>query len=105
MESNFFKKFKAIASLPVLGPYFKFKKEKEIFLRNSRKPAHGNLVLITSTVQVELSKLNFNFIDDIRSFKGLCKQITFVTVKRFCSLSKKNPHPCSERTISRWIEY
>ena len=28
------------------------------------KLGHGNLVLITSTVQVELSKLNFNF-DDI----------------------------------------
>ena len=55
VESNFFKKFKAIASLPVLGPYFRFKKKKkEIFLRNSSKPAHGNLVLITSTVQVEL---------------------------------------------------
>ena len=37
----------------------------------SSKPGHGNLILITSTVQVELSKLNFNFIDDIRSFKGL----------------------------------
>ena len=32
-----------------------------------RKPGHGNQVLITSAVQVELSKLNFNF-DDIRTY-------------------------------------
>ena len=29
VESNFFKKSKAIASLPVLGPYFRFKKKKK----------------------------------------------------------------------------
>ena len=29
VESNFFKKFKVIASLPVLGPYFRFKKKKK----------------------------------------------------------------------------
>ena len=39
---------------------------KEIFLRKSSKTGHGNLGLISSTVQVELSKLNFNF-DDIRT--------------------------------------
>ena len=38
---------------------------KESFLAKSSKPGHGNLVLITSTVQVELSKLNFN-VDDVR---------------------------------------
>ena len=65
VESNFFKKFKAIASLPILRPYFSFF-FKERFFRKSSKPGHGNLVLITSTVQVELSKLNFNF-DDIRT--------------------------------------
>ena len=67
LEFNFFEKFKAIASLLVLRPYFRFflKKNKR-FLRKSSKPGHGNLVLITSTVQVELSKLNFNF-DDIRT--------------------------------------
>ena len=53
-------------SLPILCPYFRFKKKKR-FLRKSSKPGHGNLVLITSTVQVELSKLNFNF-DDIRTY-------------------------------------
>ena len=62
VESNFFKKFKAIASLPILRPYF-----RSFFLRKSSKLGHGNLVLITSTVQVELSKLNFDF-DDIRTY-------------------------------------
>ena len=64
VESNSFKNFKAIASLSILGPYFRFFKKR--FLRNCSKPGHGNLVIITSTVQVELSKLNFNF-DDIRT--------------------------------------
>ena len=49
------------------SPIFQiFSLKKERFLRKSSKPGHGNLVLITSTVQVELSKLNFNF-DDIRT--------------------------------------
>ena len=87
MESNFFGKFKAIASLPILLPYFRLffkKKKKKRFLRKLSKPGHGNLVLIASTVQVELSKLNFNFIDYIRSFKGLPTN-TFVTFNGFCS--------------------
>ena len=41
---------------------------KKIFLRKSSKPGHGNLVLDTSTVQVELSKLNFNFNDTRTNF-------------------------------------
>ena len=65
LESNSFEKFKAIALLPILRPYLRFFLRKR-FLRKSSKPGHGNLVLITSTVQVELSKLNFNF-DDIRT--------------------------------------
>ena len=85
VESNFFKKFKAIASLPILRPYFSFF-FKERFFRKSSKPGHGNLVLITSTVQVELSKLNFNF-DDIRTYflqvLRDCRQITFVTLNGF----------------------
>ena len=66
VESNFFKKFKAIASLPIFRPYFSFFL-KRLFKISSKpgKPGNGNLVLITSTVQVELSKLDFNF-DDIR---------------------------------------
>ena len=36
-----------------------------MFLGKSRKPGHGNLVLVTSTVHVELPKLNFNFDDDV----------------------------------------
>ena len=90
VESNFFKKFKAIASLPILRPYFSFF-FKERFFRKSSKPGHGNLVLITSTVQVELSKLNFNF-DDIRTYflqvLRDCRQITFVTLNGFCQLTK-----------------
>ena len=79
VESNFFKKFKAITSPPILRPYFRFKKKKKRFLKKSSKPRHGNLVPITSTVQVELSKLNFNF-GDIRTyflqvFKGLSTNI------------------------------
>ena len=62
VESNFFDKFKAMASL-TLPAYFTnisdffFKR----FLRKSSKPGHENLVLITSTVQAELSTLHFNF--------------------------------------------
>ena len=65
MDSNFFKKFKGIASTAhTTSPIFKiFFLKKTRFLRNSSKPGHGNLVLITLTVQVELSKLNFNFHD------------------------------------------
>ena len=37
------------------------------FLRRPSKPRNGNLGLITSTVQVDLSKLDFNF-DDIRTY-------------------------------------
>ena len=39
---------------------------KKRLLRKSSNTGHGNHVLITSTVQVELSKLNFNF-DEIRT--------------------------------------
>ena len=65
VEYNSFEKFKAIASMPILRPYFRSFYKKR-FLRKSSKPGHGNLVLITSTVQIELSKLSFNF-DDIRT--------------------------------------
>ena len=41
--------------------------KKKRFLRKFSKLGHGNLVLITLTVQVELSKLNFNS-DDIRTY-------------------------------------
>ena len=95
VESNFFKKFKAIGSLPILCPYFRFFFKKG-FLRKSGKPGHGNQVLITSIVQVELSKLNFNF-DDIRTYflqvLKNCQQITFVQPNGFCPLSNKSPTP------------
>ena len=36
---------------------------KKRFFRKLSKPGHGNLVLITLIVQVELSKLDFNYRD------------------------------------------
>ena len=87
VESNFFKKFKTIDYCP----YFRFFKKKDF----SENPGHGNLVLIALTVQVELSKLNFNF-EDIRTYFPQvlrdCQQITFITLDGFCPLSKKK-HP------------
>ena len=89
MESNLFEKFKVIASYQCsyfahISDFFK----KKRFLRKSSKTGHENLVLITSTVQVELSKLNFNF-DDLRTY--------FLQVLRhcrlICPLSNKNPTP------------
>ena len=63
VEFIFFKKFKSIASLPILHSYFRlFLKKKKDFPENPI--TLGNLVLITPTVHVELSKLNFSF-DDI----------------------------------------
>ena len=96
VESNFFKKFKAIASLPM--PYFANISDFFLIshLRKSSKPGHGNLVLITSTVQVQLSKLNFDF-DDVRTYflqvLTDCRQITFFTLNGFCLLSKRKPPP------------
>ena len=109
VESNFFKKFKAIASLPILRPYFRFFFLEKRFLRKSSKPGHGgNLVLITSTLQVDFSKLNFNY-GDIRTYflhvLEDCWPKAFVTLIGFCPLSKKNPPPAPKWTISRWIEY
>ena len=63
VDSNSFKKFTEMASLPIA--YFAhisdFLKKKR-FLRKSSKSGHRNLVVIDSVVQVELSKLNFSFI-------------------------------------------
>ena len=103
MESNFFKKFKVIASLPILC-HFRFKK-KNRFLRKSSKPGHGNLVLITSTIQVELSKLNFNF-DDIKTYflqvLRDCWQIIFVTLNGF---SYKNLYDTVTRSFISWCHF
>ena len=65
METNFFKKFKVIASLLILTPYLRIFSKKKGFSENVVNP--DNLVLTTSTAQVELSKLNLNF-DDIRTY-------------------------------------
>ena len=67
MEPNSFEKFKAIAPLPILHPYFRFFFSNKNFSENPVNPDMvGDLILITSTVKVELSKFNFNF-DDIRT--------------------------------------
>ena len=71
-ESNLFKKINAMYHCPFFCPYFRFFFK---FLKKCFKHGHGNLVQITSTAQVELSKLNFNF-DDIR--------IYFLQVLRDC---------------------
>ena len=34
-----------------------------------------------------------------------CQQITFVTLGRFCLLSKNTPTSCPQRTTWRWSEY
>ena len=81
VESNSFEKFKAIASLPIAW-YFAHISEfflQKRFLRKSRKLGHKNLVLITSAVQVELAKLNFNC-DDTRT--------NFLQVLTYCGSSR-----------------
>ena len=92
VESNSFEKFKAIKSQLIILPYFRYFCKKKRFFLKSSKPGHENLVLITSTVQVELSKLNFNF-DDIRTYflqvSRDCQQIAFVTLNGFCPLSNR----------------
>ena len=97
VESNSLEKFKAVASLAIqhTSPISQFFQKKR-FLRKSSKPGHGNLVLITSTVQVDFSMLNFNF-DDIRTYflqvLRDCRQITFVMLNGFCLLSKEKTSP------------
>ena len=66
VESNSFEKFKAIKSQLIILPYFRYFCKKKGFFKKSSKPGHENLVLITSTVQVELSTLNIKS-DDIRN--------------------------------------
>ena len=83
VESNLSKKFKAIASLPI--PYFAHISDfilKKGFLRKPSKSGHGNLVLITSAVQLYCN---------IISFKGLFKKIIFFALNGFFSLSHPPP--------------
>ena len=99
VECNFFKKFKVIASLPILRAYCRFFFFFKDFSENPvNLDGHMNLYLINWTVQDELSKLNFNF-DDIRTYflhvVRDCRQITFNTLNGFRPLNKKNPCPCS----------
>ena len=87
MKSNFFKKFKVIASTahtsPIFQIFFFFEKRKR-FLRK------WNLVLITSTVQVELSKLNFNFIDITNIFYILFQVLQVLLIK-YCKIQSLDP--------------
>ena len=85
VESNSFKMFKATASLPIICQYFRllfFLKKDFRFLRKSSKPRHENLVLITSSVQAELSKLNFNFDCTITNFPRLMVFCAMMTLDR-----------------------
>ena len=56
----------------------------------SSKPGHGNLILITSTVQVELSKLNFNFID-ITNIFYIVFQVLKVLLIKYCKIQSLDP--------------
>ena len=93
VEFNSFEKFKTIASLPILCPYFRYffffkKKKKKRFDRKSSKPGHANLVLITSTIQAEPWNLNFNFDDistnflQVLTYYGFSRSMTRTIVTR-----------------------
>ena len=82
MESNIFQKFKL--NLKFLN--FISLKHRHFIFRKSSNPGHKSLVLITSTVQVELAKLSFN-LDDVRTYflqvLRDCQQKTSVTLNGF----------------------
>ena len=63
---------------------------KKRFFRKSSKSGHRNLVLITSTVQVELSKLNFNFID-ITNIFYIVFQVLKVLLIKYCKIQSLDP--------------
>ena len=68
-------------TLPIFQIFF-FKKRD--FFENPVNLGKGNLVLITSTVQAEHSKINFNF--DIKTYFQVlsdCWQKTFVKLNGF----------------------
>ena len=92
VESNFFEKFTAIASLPSAHTLFMFQIFffKKIFLRKSSKPGHGNLVLYN----FNCSSWTFKVKRQLWWCKNLFSsswQITFVTVNGFCPLSNPSP--------------
>ena len=95
VEPNFFKRWHQSPYFVHVSDFFFLKR----FLRKSSKLGHGNLVIITSTVQVGLSKWNFNFHDIKTYFFQVLRdrrQITVVTLNGSCLLSKKkNPPPSS----------
>ena len=88
IESNFFQKFKILNFISL--------KHRHFIFRKSSNPGHKSLVLITSTVQVELAKLSFN-LDDVRTYflqvLRDCQQKTSVTLNGFLRLSKKDLLP------------
>ena len=103
VKSNFFKKFKAIASLPILRPYFRFKKKKKRFLRKFSKPGHGKLVLCTyfnrSSWTFKVERYHFpldivfpNFLElhsTLSEKKIFVRNFPFLTA----SLKPQHPHP------------
>ena len=89
VEFNSFEKFKVKHHCPYFAHISDLKKKR--FLRKSSKPGHGNLVLITSTFQVKLSKLKFKF-DDIRS--NLLQVLTYCFFKIIVPMIM----PCRTRT-------
>ena len=57
LEPNYFDSMDSITA-HYFAHISDLKKKKKIFKKKLSKPGNGNLALITSTVQVELSKLN-----------------------------------------------
>ena len=94
VESNFLRNIQSDSITSVLL--------RKRFLRKSSKPGHSNLVLIISTVQVELSKLNFNS-DDIRmNFRQV---LTFYVLTGFSKLLYSKCYDNARQNQSRTTTY
>ena len=94
VESNFLRNIQSDSITSVLL--------RKRFLRKSSKPGHSNLVLIISTVQVELSKLNFNS-DDIRmNFRQV---LTFYVLTGFSKLLYSECYDNARQNQSRTNTY
>ena len=94
VESNFLRNIQSDSITSVLL--------RKRFLRKSSKPGHSNLVLIISTVQVELSKLNFNS-DDIRmNFRQV---LTFYVLTGFSKFLYSKCYDNARQNQSRTTTY
>ena len=77
VETNFFKRFKVIASLPILTPYLRIFSEKKGFLRKCSKPGQSssNYFNCSSwTFKVELKLWWYKNLFSL-SFKGLLTNV------------------------------